>query len=70
MDFIKLVSTALFIVDGSPKPAFYDALLVQQGEKLSFASDEGWRSVKADGVNLLPAETLMTMNRWICRRAL
>lgn len=63
-DFVKLLNTALFIVNGSPKPAFYDALLVQQGEKLTFATDNGWRSVKADGENLLAPEIFMAQNRF------
>ena len=28
-DFIQLLTTAIFILDGGPKPAFFDALLPQ-----------------------------------------
>ena len=63
-DFLKLLGTALFILDGGPKPAFYDALLVKSGEKLEFATDNGWRSIVADGVNFIPADIIMTQNRF------
>eukprot|EP01031_Cornospumella_fuschlensis_P029469 gene29469-35569_t len=63
-DFIKLLSTALFILKGSPQPAFYDGLLVQPGEKLDFFTDAGWRSVQADGVTLLPTDVFMAQNRF------
>lgn len=64
VDFLKLIGTALFIIDGSPKPAFYDALLVSTGEKLSFATDNGWRTIPADGVNFLPGEIFMAQNKF------
>lgn len=63
-DFIRLVTTALFIVKGSPKPAFYDALIVKPGESMGFASESGWRQVNADGVNLLPTDVFMAQNRF------
>lgn len=63
-DFIKLLGTALFILNGSPKPAFYDALLVKEGERLSFATDNGWRNIPADGVNFLDSDVFMAQNRF------
>lgn len=53
VDFMQLIGTALFILDGSPKPAFYDALCLERGEILNFATDNGWRNIKADGENLI-----------------
>uniref|UniRef100_A0A0G4IF81 ABM domain-containing protein n=1 Tax=Chromera velia CCMP2878 TaxID=1169474 RepID=A0A0G4IF81_9ALVE len=67
MSFIQLLSTALFIVDGAPKPAFYDALIPVPGERLDFASDGGWRTVKADGETALPGEIFVSQNRFSVR---
>mmetsp|Transcript_21155 Transcript_21155/g.22939 ORF Transcript_21155/g.22939 Transcript_21155/m.22939 type:complete len:308 (-) Transcript_21155:92-1015(-) len=64
VDFIRLVTTALFIVKGSPKPAFYDALLFKGGERVAFDAVNGWRQVNADGVNLLPTDIFMAQNRF------
>ena len=53
------------VLTGAPKPAFYDGLLQQ-----STIPDQvpetvnGWRSVEADGVNLLPAEAFIAMNQF------
>lgn len=63
-DFIKLLSTALFILDGGPKPAFYDTVLPLQGEKVDFEGEDGWRTVVADGENLLNADVFMSQNRF------
>ena len=59
IDFMKLLGTALFILDGSPKPAFYDALLLKTNEKLLFATDNGWRNIPADGKNLLNSDVFL-----------
>ena len=57
--FVSLISTALFIIKGSPKPAFYDALLpvseniLETKPHLSSANENaegGWRQVEADGL--------------------
>lgn len=59
-----MVSSAL-VLEGAPKPAFYDGLLQQ-----STVPDQvpetvnGWRSVKADGENLLPAEAFIACNQF------
>jgi heme-degrading monooxygenase HmoA len=63
--FIGLLSTALFILDGGPKPAFYDALLpiVSDGSVLShLKSENGWRKVEADGVTPLNPEIFLVQN--------
>eukprot|EP01039_Chlorochromonas_danica_P001834 gene1834-2006_t len=64
-DFVRLLTTALFILNGSPKPAFFDGLIVQSGNKLDFATDAGWRKVNADGVNVLPPEVFLAQNRFV-----
>jgi len=65
VDFVKLLSTALFILKGSPKPAFYDGLLPKKGTyKLDFATDEGWRQIPADGKNFLPTDIFVVQTRY------
>eukprot|EP00601_Ochromonadales_sp_CCMP2298_P025087 CAMPEP_0173270786 /NCGR_PEP_ID=MMETSP1143-20121109/439_1 /TAXON_ID=483371 /ORGANISM="non described non described, Strain CCMP2298" /LENGTH=394 /DNA_ID=CAMNT_0014207247 /DNA_START=158 /DNA_END=1343 /DNA_ORIENTATION=- len=65
--FVQLLSTALFVLDGAPKPSFYDALLPVAGEPLSFPSEGGWRSVEADGRNYLPPDLFMGQTRFCVR---
>jgi len=62
--FIGLLTTALFILEGGPKPAFYDGLISRAGEQLNFKSEGGWRIVPADGVNFLPVDCFMAQNRY------
>ena len=65
--FIGLLTTALFILDGGPKPAFYDGLLpvISDGSALSsLKSENGWRKVEADGVNYLEPEIFVVQNRF------
>lgn len=64
MDFIALISTALFIVNGSPKPAFYDTLLPLNGDKLDIEAPGGWRSVVADGENLLNPDIYVVQEKY------
>jgi heme-degrading monooxygenase HmoA len=63
-DFIQLLTTAIFILDGGPKPAFYDAILPINGETLNIENVEGWRKVTADGVNFLDPEIFLAQNRY------
>jgi len=65
-DFIKLLGTALFILDGAPKPAFYDGLLPEIGEIAQPGQVAGgWRSdIVADGINELSPEVFVAMNRF------
>jgi len=47
-----LLTTALFILDGGPKPAFYDGLLPAinfENSNTNLDMDGGWRKVAADG---------------------
>lgn len=65
-DFIQLLSTALFILKGSPKPAFYDGLLPSIGKNdiiSKFSSDSGWRSIPADGQSYLPSDVFVVQTR-------
>jgi heme-degrading monooxygenase HmoA len=69
--FVSLISTALFIIKGSPKPAFYDALLpvseniLKYKPHLSSANEDaegGWRQVDADGTNDIPPEVFVSQD--------
>ena len=59
--FLELIKTVLFIVDGGPKPAFYEGIRpsstspdVLGGSKLvAQPGSEGWRDVPADGENFI-----------------
>lgn len=63
-DFIQLLSTALFILKGSPKPAFYDGILPSIGsEKLELFGEDGWRNIPADGKSFLPTDVFVVNNR-------
>jgi hypothetical protein len=59
-----MVSSAL-ILRGPPRPAFYDGLLQQSilPETIPDTVD-GWRSVKADGINALPTECFVACNQF------
>jgi hypothetical protein len=51
-----LLTTALFILDGGPKPAFYDGLLPAinfENSNTNLDMDGGWRKVAADGGSLV-----------------
>lgn len=67
IDFMKLIGTALFIIDGSPKPAFYDCLRYQTSTNPAtsslvspYVSAEGWRSLEADGNSVLNPEVFLS----------
>jgi heme-degrading monooxygenase HmoA len=69
--FVGLLTTALFIIKGSPKPAFYDGLLsttdgyLAHSPLLSAANENaegGWRKVMADGINEIRPEVFVTQD--------
>lgn len=64
--FIGLLTTALFILDGGPKPAFYDGLLPLFNAEASLPTtktQEGWSAMEADGVTLLEPDVYVAQNR-------
>eukprot|EP00640_Fibrocapsa_japonica_P003225 CAMPEP_0113943270 /NCGR_PEP_ID=MMETSP1339-20121228/22520_1 /TAXON_ID=94617 /ORGANISM="Fibrocapsa japonica" /LENGTH=328 /DNA_ID=CAMNT_0000948099 /DNA_START=52 /DNA_END=1038 /DNA_ORIENTATION=+ /assembly_acc=CAM_ASM_000762 len=67
-DFVKLLGTALFILDGAPKPAFFDGLLPLASDapsKIASKAVDGWRKdIVADGENLVEPEVFVAMNRF------
>lgn len=71
--FVQLLSTALFIIKGSPRPAFYDGLLPVTDNYLAFspqlssaneAAEGGWRSVEANGVDEIRPEVFVSMESY------
>ena len=71
MDFMKLLSTALFILNGGPKPAFYDGLLLEASKlssmsssSLGFEGDNGWRSIAADGENFINPDLFVVSKKY------
>ena len=64
--FVQLLTTALFILEGGPKPAFYDGLIpvVNDGSTSKFVVEGGWRKVAADGVNYLNPDVFVAQNRF------
>lgn len=65
--FVQLLTTALFILEGGPKPAFYDGLLPVVSDASTFSPyvvKGGWRKVEADGVNFLTPDVFVAQNRF------
>jgi heme-degrading monooxygenase HmoA len=63
-DFIKLLTTALFILNGGPKPAFFDGLVPLNGANIDVEAPGGWRNVVADGKTLIEPDVFVAMNRF------
>lgn len=63
--FVSTMVNSALILQGAPKPALYDGLLLQSvpPTKLPEVVD-GWRSVDADGENTLPAECFVACNQF------
>ena len=71
MDFVQLLTTALFILNGKPNPAFYDAVhpkvspsVLVDFKDLRPPAESGWRVVEADGVNVLPPDLVVVQDRY------
>lgn len=63
--FVKTMVSSAMVLKGAPKPAFYDGLLQQSIVPESVPETvDGWRSVDADGKNILPAECLVACNQF------
>jgi heme-degrading monooxygenase HmoA len=63
--FVSTMVNSALILRGPPRPAFYDGLLLHTNpvDKLPEIVD-GWRSVEADGINVLPAECFIACNQF------
>ena len=63
--FVTTMVSSAMVLKGAPKPAFYDGLLQQSVLPESVPETvDGWRSVDADGVNILPAECFVACNQF------
>eukprot|EP00580_Thalassiosira_gravida_P014695 CAMPEP_0201682084 /NCGR_PEP_ID=MMETSP0494-20130426/51438_1 /ASSEMBLY_ACC=CAM_ASM_000839 /TAXON_ID=420259 /ORGANISM="Thalassiosira gravida, Strain GMp14c1" /LENGTH=376 /DNA_ID=CAMNT_0048165839 /DNA_START=17 /DNA_END=1148 /DNA_ORIENTATION=+ len=63
--FVTTMVSSAMVLTGAPKPAFYDGLLQQSLVPDSVPQTvDGWRSVQADGANILPAESFVAMNQF------
>eukprot|EP00585_Thalassiosira_rotula_P012123 CAMPEP_0196138712 /NCGR_PEP_ID=MMETSP0910-20130528/6254_1 /TAXON_ID=49265 /ORGANISM="Thalassiosira rotula, Strain GSO102" /LENGTH=345 /DNA_ID=CAMNT_0041399349 /DNA_START=82 /DNA_END=1119 /DNA_ORIENTATION=+ len=63
--FVTTMVSSAMVLTGAPKPAFYDGLLQQSVIPESVPETvDGWRSVQADGTNILPAESFVAMNQF------
>eukprot|EP00523_Entomoneis_sp_CCMP467_P010247 CAMPEP_0168737160 /NCGR_PEP_ID=MMETSP0724-20121128/10242_1 /TAXON_ID=265536 /ORGANISM="Amphiprora sp., Strain CCMP467" /LENGTH=350 /DNA_ID=CAMNT_0008784399 /DNA_START=40 /DNA_END=1092 /DNA_ORIENTATION=+ len=63
--FLSTMVSSAMVLRGAPRPAFYDGLLLQSNppETVPEAVD-GWRSVEADGVTMLPAECFVAFQKY------
>ncbi|KAL3790585.1 hypothetical protein HJC23_008791 [Cyclotella cryptica] len=63
--FVTTMVSSAMVLKGAPKPAFYDGLLHQSIVPDSVPETvDGWRSVEADGKNILPAECFVACNQF------
>jgi len=63
--FVTTMVSSAMVLEGAPKPAFYDGLLQQSVVPDTVPETvDGWRSVEADGANILPAECFVAMNQF------
>jgi len=63
--FVTTMVSSAMVLTGAPKPAFYDGLLQQSTIPTEMPETvNGWRSVEADGKNLLDAEAFIACNQF------
>lgn len=63
--FVSTMVSSLRVLRGAPRPAFYDGLLQQSvTPEVTPELVDGWRSVEADGENVLPAECFVACNQF------
>jgi len=65
--FVDMLVSSTMTLEGPPKPAFWNGMLplavpVADEDKPEVVG--GWRQVEADGVNLIPADCYVTINRF------
>ena len=67
VDFLSTMISSAMVLKGPPRPAFYDGLMLQstkpEAESIPETVD-GWRSVEADGTNILPSECFVACNQF------
>jgi len=63
--FMSTMISSIKILQGAPRPAFYDGLLVQAVTPDAVPETvDGWRNVEADGIINLPAECFVACNQF------
>ena len=63
--FMSTMINSAFVLRGAPRPAFYDAILLQKNIPKNIPETvDGWRQVEADGENTLPAECFVACNQF------
>ena len=63
--FLSTMVNSALVLQGPPRPAFYDGLLMQSTKPESIPETvDGWRNVAADGINVLPAECFVACNQF------
>lgn len=63
--FLSTMVNSALVLQGAPKPAFYDALMLQSVPPTDLPDIvDGWRAVEADGENTLPAECFVACNQF------
>ena len=63
--FLSTMVNSALVLQGPPRPAFYDGLLLQSTVPDTVPETiDGWRNVEADGENVLPAECFVACNQF------
>ena len=63
--FLSTMVNSALVLRGPPRPAFYDGLYVSSTKSDSVPETvDGWRSVVADGMNPLPTECFVCMQKY------
>jgi len=63
--FMSTMLNSAFVLRGAPRPAFYDAILLQKNEPKNVpVTVDGWRQVDSDGENTLPVECFVACNQF------
>ena len=63
--FLSTMVNSALVLQGPPRPAFYDGLLMSSTKPESVPETvDGWRNVAADGVNVLPTECFVACNQF------
>ena len=63
--FLTTMIGSAFVLRGPPRPAFYDGLaLTAIKPKETPTTVDGWRQVDADGINTLPTECFVAMEKF------
>jgi heme-degrading monooxygenase HmoA len=63
--FLTTMVSSAFVLRGAPKPAFYDAVLMDSKKPETMpVTVDGWRSVEADGENTIPVECFVGMENF------